>query len=154
MSKYTVKPPRIGEVLESADWYRSDDERRESAIAIRIQFADTEKLHNVVMGPITWHDMAVGDERVPDPPGPEYKLLRGEAKVVMNRPKLALRFFSQELDAVDLERLRIITRRAHHSACPKEASLTDAQCDAMIDEHGPRRAETAIREAVDSGAVH
>lgn len=155
MSKYTLKPPKVGDVLEAADWYRGDNERRESAIAIRIIFAETEKEFGVLMGPITWHDMAVGDEGVPDPPGLGYTLLRGEAKVACFRPRFNLGGgFSTELDAVDLERLRVITRRAHKSACPTEAALNDLQCDAMINEYGPRHAESMIREAVDARVVN
>ncbi len=154
MSKYTIKSPKVGEVLESADWYRSDNERRASAIAIRIEFANTERQFGLILGPITWQDMKVGDEHTPDPPGPEYKLLRGEAKVACYRPVLRTSYFVNELDAVDLARLRIITRRAHHSACPRERALTDAQCDTVINEHGPRHAENAIREAVDARVVN
>ncbi|HDZ39755.1 MAG TPA: hypothetical protein ENH62_16025 [Marinobacter sp.] len=82
MSKYTVKPPRIGEVLEHTRWYLGDIGRREAKADIEAVFANTESEFGLIFGPRTWEDISLDEDRLADPPGPEFRALRCEARVV------------------------------------------------------------------------
>ena len=99
-----------------------------------------------------------GEERVPKVPdhisGPNVRLLVIETVVVSKRVIPATSRYVDDLDAVDLARLRIITRREHQAAQPGAKRLTDAQCDDAINQVAPETALRTIREQVDLGTVH
>ena len=56
--------------------------------------------------------------------------------------------FVLDLDPLDLQRLREITRRA------SGRHLTDFECDAVIENYGPDVAAAVVRRAVNWGTIH
>lgn len=102
-------------------------------------------MNNVVMGAPVFTEKRPGEDRVPQVPlhihGPDVRMLICEALVVAERTMIVKSSgFVQDLDLVDLAKLREITRRAHQKARPIEMPLTDVQCDAIIEELGPTAA--------------
>lgn len=152
---------RPGDILENAIWLtgtempdliqRYKDECGES---LRTAAADA----GFLMAPIIWTEKRPGDERVPTVPdhiqGPDVRLLVAEAKVLCRAPIINSNSFLLDLDHKDLGRLREITRRQHAKSCPGAVSLTDQQCDAIIEEIGPQAAYDVVRNAVDTRTLH
>ncbi len=147
-----------GDVLEAAVWL----DGRETAEHWRLYEADLQEqlaragsLHGMVIGPLMWAEKRVGEDRVPKAPehitGPNVRLLVAEAKVVCLMPDCpaAGGSFVDALDPADLARLRDITRRAHAWRNPGEPRLSDAECDAVIEQIGPESALRALKQAVD-----
>ncbi len=62
--------------------------------------------------------------------------------------------FVHELNPADLARLRDITRLAHAWRKPGERRLTDAECDAVIEEIGPDSALRTLKQAVDRNLLN
>lgn len=150
-----------GEVIETAIWLNGTETpellsryKQDCHECIRVM-ADE---HKVLFAPLQFIEKKPGEDRVPPVPdhiqGPNVRLLVAEAKVVCNAPQIAARSFLYDLDPKDLERLRQITRRVHAKDQPREAPLTDAQCDAIIEEIGPQAAYDAVRKAVDTRVLH
>ena len=138
-----------------------------------IRFALDNKAHQlgVILGKVRY------EERIDQEEGP---ILVGEADVV-GYPNEAPGV-TADLDAKDLARLRDITRKAHLKAMPfttcevcagtkrdgygnrckackgrgrvKSKPLTDAECDAIINEVAPETAHRVVKATVDSGMVH
>lgn len=82
-------------------------------------------------------------------PPPDCEMLVASAEVEAVAPPLAAgRSFLADLDFQDLQRLRRVTRRAAGRL------LSDAACDALIEDFAPRAVEKVIREAVDLKLVN
>lgn len=153
---------RLGESFETAIWMtgtETEDMRNACVADMRTAFYRMATENGVTISPPIFHVKQPGDERVPPVPydvsGPCVCLLVAEAMIVGYAPANSpAGSFVQDLDAIDRERLRGITRRAHQRVNPNAARLTDAQCDAYAEQVGPESAATAIRQAVDSQAVH
>lgn len=109
-------------------------------------------------GPVRFEELAPhSDPRVPEVPdhvqGPDVRMLLAEADITGPVLIETNRNFVGDLDKVDLERLRNITRRAFAVSNAGQV-LTDMQCDDIIENLGPDSAYDAIRGAVDSNTVH
>jgi hypothetical protein len=124
--------------------------------AMLVAFDRIAERDGVLLTPATFKELRPGEDRVPPVPkhigGPNVRLLYAEAEVVGQAPMLVVNSFLGDLDPVDLERLRTITRRTARGY--GQAAMTDEECDRMIEEIGPDAAMEAVRNAVDSRAVH
>lgn len=155
-------PVRPGEAFETAIWMdgRENEQQFKQCVAdMTSAFSQMAEAHGVVIMQPTFTVMAPGDERVPPVPddiqGPKVTLLVGEALIVGWRQAPSPEGgFVQQLDAIDRQRLRVITRRAHKNANPRARELTDAECDAIAEQIGPQAAAKAIKQMVDRKAVH
>ena len=152
-----------GDVLEAAIWLdgRETAEHRTLYEAdLQEQLARAGNLHGMVIGPLMWAEKRLGEDRVPKVPdhivGPDVRLLVAEARVVCRMPDYtdAGGSFVHELDPADLARLRAITRHAHAWRKPGERRLTDAECDAVIEEIGPDSALRTLKQAVDRNLLN
>lgn len=152
---------RPGAILEAALWI---DGRETPEMRARFERETTAALHErakaagVLVSDIAFEEKDPLDERVPPVPkhisGPRVKLLVGTAVVLSYLPEVkAPGSFVHDLDAVDLARLRILTRDAHNKRNPGVV-LTDEQCDAIIEQIGPQSAAKVVKAAVDSGTLH
>jgi hypothetical protein len=156
--------PRIGLPVEVAVWLtgrETDDmiERFKRDCMAELGRFGLER--DCVMGPATFVEKLPGEDRVPQVPahvsGPAVRLLVCEAHVVatgMGEAVTKATGFVYDLDRRDLERLRKITRRAYQRRHPEQAMLTDAECDAIIEEIGPESAIKTLRGGVDSKELH
>ena len=139
----------MDDISESAMWLtgmETPDQLADVKKAIRTDFSNAQEMHGVLFGPIEYRELHPIDDGCPVPPdwcrGPDVRILVGEAKVLCKAPRYApADGFSKLLDTKTLLDMRAATRRAHKSVNPR-GSLTDDQCDAMIDEIGPHTAET------------
>jgi hypothetical protein len=116
-------------------------------------------MNNVVMGTPIFTEKKPGEDRVPQVPmhihGPDVRMLVCEALIVAERAMIVKSSgFVQDLDPKDLAKLREITRRAHQKARPIEMPLTDAQCDAIIEQIGPTSALRSLGADFGSGTVN
>lgn len=158
-----ARPPiKPGESFETAIWMDGRETKAQFKACINdmcAAFARMAEGHGVVIAQPEFTIKAPGDERVPPVPddvsGPRVTLLVGEAKIVAWAPQKSPEGgFVQQLDAVDRERLRRITRAAHQRANPGDPLLDDAECDAIAEQVGPGAAAKAIKAMVDSGTIH
>jgi hypothetical protein len=123
-------------------------------VARRIEVSRFGLENSVIMSEPAFTEKLPGEERVPPVPGhisgPGVRLLVCEATVVASLKADIVKStgFVHDLDKRDLERLRQITRAAHQKAQPMERLLTDAECDAVIEEIGPQSALATVREGV------
>lgn len=160
ISRPPVKP---GEAFETAIWMDGRETKEQFKACVNdmcTAFSRMAEAHGVVIAQPEFTIKAPGDDRVPPVPdfvkGPKVTLLVGEAKIVAHAPRYGSPEggFVQQLDAIDRERLRTITRAAHQRSNPKAPRLTDAECDAIAEEVGPRSAAKAIKAMVDNRTVH
>lgn len=140
---------RVGETLEVAIWLTGNETpemRARFEADCKAALARLEVERRLVCGPVRWTEKGVLEDRVPTPPdhvqGPAVRLLVAEADIVAERPANAP--LSRDLDDEPLARLRAIVRARHARARPFQARLTDAECDAIIDEVGPDAAATVV----------
>ena len=153
---------RPGDIIENAIWLTGTEtpdlrKRYEADVVNSIKAVADER--GYIVGPVTWTEKNPGDDRCPPVPhhiqGPNVRLLVAEAPVLCAAPFIALAgSFLAQLDPVDLARLRAITRRAYRLANPGAAPLSDSLCDRTIERLGPEAAIDAVRQAVDSQAIH
>ena len=152
-------PPRLGATLNAAVWYDADAEKQRTTAEQMCRHAMHRAMeeYRVILGPLRWADKAPGEEGVPVPVIEDRDTALGrplllvcEADVVAMKPQivLALGGFVNELDANDLARLRKATRDAHRKANPGAPALTDMECDAVINEIGPRAAMRTLQAGV------
>jgi len=141
-----VKP---GDVYEAALWYNSEKptERLEAEHGVRVAMSR----ESVALSPITFKDMTPGEDRVPEVP-PHFtgqpRLLVGSATVarIYQKAMDSAPGFIHDLDVKELLSLRKITRRVHSKRWPRASTLTDPQCDAIINELGPQAALKTLRD--------
>lgn len=151
---------RPGDTIESAIWLTGEEtqdlrDRYEDDVRNAVSYICHEK--GYTHGPVRFVEKRPGAERVPAVPdhvqGIDVRLLIGEADVTGNVPQLERRSFIGDLDAKDLERLRTVTRREYERAHPGQ-SLSNEECDDIIDELGLEAAVEAVRKAVEGQTVH
>lgn len=151
---------RVGDTIQSAAWLTgaetpTDRKRWEDRVTEAIDNLCGER--GFTRGPVRFAEKHPLDSEVPPVPdhiqGPDVRLLVAEAEVTGEAPKVEARGFLGDLDRKDLERLRAITRQAHAKRHPGE-TLTDLECDDIIEEVGPEAAMDAVRKAVNGERVH
>lgn len=141
-----------GDVIEAAIWITGDEPaeirtRYEADVsdAIERETAAAGYTH----GPVQFVEKRPGDERVPQVPdhvqGSRVRLLVAEALIVARRVESPTGSFVAQLERRDLDRLRALTRR---QAAREGVTLTDAECDALIEQIGPEAAIDTLRRAV------
>lgn len=147
---------KVGEVLEVAIWLTGTESEEKHAWFKREALdalGRAEAEHGVKVGPVAWTEKRPEEDRVPPVPdyvqGPDVRLLVGEAEIVGEYANTNGVPLSMDLEEEHLVRLRGIVRRKHAAAYPYRRALTDAECDEVIDEHGPDAAAAVV-----SGAVH
>jgi hypothetical protein len=150
--------PQIGLPIEVAVWLTGRETGQQLDAWKKDCRAEVGKFgleNGVVMSEAAFTEKLPGEDRVPPVPdhisGPGVRLLVCEATVVASLKADIVRStgFVHDLDAKDLARLRRITRAAHQKAQPMERTLTDAECDAVIEQIGPQSALATVREGVD-----
>jgi hypothetical protein len=139
----------IGEVHEAAAWFHIGAMDR---VCIDVQSAfDADRSEGYEFGLIAWEVLAPGEGVAPacDNAAPTLRLLVGRAKVTAEPARGT---FLAELDRVDLNRLRKLTREAHRAQFGgKVRPMRNAEVDDVIEEFGPKAAEGALRELVARG---
>jgi hypothetical protein len=81
-------------------------------------------------------------------------LLVAEAMVLGPKAALKQKGFLADLTPSDLKRLRKRTREIWDNSKVGWRTLTDQECDKLIDEHGPDAAASAVLGSHHAGAVH
>jgi hypothetical protein len=153
---YEAEPTDVGDMVETAIWLTGDEskelrERYEGDVRLAMDDLCTEL--GLVHGPILFSVQRPGEERVPEVPdhisGQCVRLLVGQTLIVDKAPTISNEgSFINNLDPKDLFRLRDITRRvAPHY-------LTDAECDAVIEELGVDTALETLKENVRPFGLH
>ncbi len=145
-----------GDVLETAIWLdgtETPELRARYESDLRVCLASLGSEAGMVFKPVIFTEKPPGADRVPAVPdqvqGPDVRLLVAETEVLCRAPYVTLPgSFVDDLDPLDLTRLREITRKF----CSHP--LTDAECDEIIDDIGPETAVRTLREAVDGRVVH
>lgn len=149
---------KAGEVIWAAAWLTGEETpAQRQAYEDRVAEAMDELCHDKGLhrGDAQFYTRKPGEPNVPEVPdhiqGFDVQILIGEATIL--GPALKPRGFIGDLDTVDLERLRVITRRQYEQKYPGR-TLSDAECDEVIEEIGPEAAMDAVRRAYNSGAVN
>lgn len=112
------------------------------------------------MTPPVFIEKRPGEDRVPQVPahisGPDVRLLVYEACVAVHpRPAIITSGgFVNDLAPDDLAKLRKITRQCHAQLFSAQPNLTDARCDAYIEEIGPEVAIKMLRKHSPDSRVH
>lgn len=137
------------EMFREALWFNSEaDGERQSAergiVKIMAAFAEEAQ---VSMGPVIYYELSADDVRVVDPPvewqagTPVCLVGVSEVTALPNLYLTGFSAFTHELDVQDLDKLRTIHRKqyalAHPADVMENGQLTDAECDAGINEIGP-----------------
>lgn len=160
------KPKRlvVGNTVEYAIWLdgmETPEMRAQFEKDIHEAISEVCRLNGVISAPPRFVEKFPGEERVPLPPkdisGPAIRLLVAEADIVMRTLEKTPGSFLLELDPVDLERLRRITKRTHRAYLGDGVTprpLTAEEVDKIIEDVGPQVAAKLVREAVDHGKVN
>lgn len=153
---------KLGEAIEAAVWITGDETpetrtryKQDVSNAIDAFCSETGFLH----GPVRFIEKSPGEDRVPAVPehiekrlrlgeieGPRIKLLVAESEIIAPAPQTNKGSFVVDLDKVDLEHLRAVTRNAHLQHFDK--TITDPECDDVIERIGPEVALTILRRTV------
>lgn len=142
----------IGETVDIAciwlDGRETPEQRRQYEQDVNTVLLDTAR-QKYVLGPLSWTEKRPGEPRVPPVPphidGPDVRLLLVEAVVLAER--LSTRTpvgFVHDLEPGDLALLRRVTRRRYEAAYPGR-TVTDRQCDTLINDLGPAAATDTLR---------
>lgn len=135
----------IGDKIESAVWITGDESkdmrvRYEHDVMEAIDYLCAE--NNVAYDNIVFIEKHPIDAGVPDVPnhisGSKVRLLIGEATVTGSLVETSVGSFVANLDRKDLVKLRCIIRR--------HRSLSNDDCDAIIEQIGPEAALDTLRE--------
>ena len=135
---------RQGDFIEAAAWFSSPDEKNRCKLSISKSIAQADGI--LVMGPIQWSELSPEHERCPEPPEDAERgvmLLVGEAEVLDIPRDGAKSRFVDGLGIKELLMLRNITRKIHLAYNPGE-SISDQDCDHMIEAMGPEALEEAL----------
>jgi hypothetical protein len=144
----------LGDVIEKAIWLTGDEspelrKRYEQDVTQAIE--DLCREHGFLHGPVTWVEKRPGEDRVPQVPdhvqGSRVRLLVAESIVTDYAPQTSEGSFIANLEKKDLERLRVITRRQ------SKTTLSDQDCDELIEQYGPEAVLETLRQHVGS-TVH
>jgi hypothetical protein len=144
---------KLGDILEAAIWITGDEApeiRARYEGDVRVSITRACEQAGVIAGPVQWIEKRPEDDRVPEVPdhitGSRVRLLVAEAAVVAQAPMNPAGSFVANLDRIDLERLRALTRRQHAREMP--GTLSDEQCDEIIEAIGPEAAIATLRRTV------
>ena len=145
-----------GDVLENSIWMNGDETaemRARYKSDVEMLMEETRVHAGFVLGPVTWSVKRPGEDRVPPVPdhiqGPDVTLLVGEAPIYAVEPPQG-HFVTDELEKSDLMKLRKATRKAYRKQYPGRITLSDAQCDTVINDLGPEVAMEELRR----GTMH
>ena len=142
---------KIGDIIESAIWITGDEPaemraRYEQDVCNAIDYLCHE--HRFLHGPVTFIEKFPGADDVPPVPdhihGLRVRLLVGESTVTDKAIETVNGSFVYELDRVDLEKLRKITRRVH-SQYHLDNKMSNEECDKIIEEIGPDAALATLK---------
>jgi hypothetical protein len=156
------EPVKVGEILELSIW--ADGHETTEMVAqfysdVQEAVRQCAERNQLVFAPVQFFEKKPGEDRVPPVPkhvqGPNVRLIVAEALAIGER-QVRLTSFLNDLDPIDLKRLRLITRRVHYGLNPDgtKRRLTDAEVDRVIEEYGPQAAADVIRSGMQSGMVH
>lgn len=143
---------RPGDTIEAAIWVTGDEPpelraRYEADVAEAIE-RETAAV-GMAHGPVQWTEKHPLDDRVPPVPdhiqGSRVRLLVAEAAIVGPCVVSPAGSFVAQIEHRDLERLRLLTRR---EAAKHGRSLSDAECDELLEQLGPEAAIDTLRRAV------
>jgi len=144
---------RIGDVIESAIWLTGEEGqemRRRYEADVTSAIDDLCHEHNLIHGPVQFIEKKPGQDRVPEVPdhiqGINVRLLVAESEVIASAPETSVGSFTANLEKIDLDRLRDITRQIHKRL--NGTILTNSQCDEVIEELGPEAALSTLRQQV------
>ena len=140
-------------MIESAIWLTGEEGqemRRMYESDVTAAIDDLCQEHNLIHGPIQFIEKKPGQDRVPEVPdhiqGINVRLLVAEAEVIASLPETSEGSFVANLEKIDLDRLRDITRQIHKRL--NGTILTNSQCDEVIEELGPEAALSTLRQQV------
>lgn len=141
---------RIGTFCECAAWFNPANPKAHDGTksALVVAMAMLQGENGVVFGEFTWMILQPGDDRVPDPPDDApngVELMLVEAQVVKAKTPLEKASFITDLAFSDLDMLRKLTRKG---AAEYGQTLTDDECDAIIEHIGPKMAEQVLSQAI------
>ena len=150
---------KCGDTIESAIWITGDEPpdlrsryEQDTIEAIDYFCHENKFLH----GSVTFTEKIPGTDRVPKVPdhiqGSRVRLLVAKSEITARKPDTPQGSFIANLDKKDLIRLRIITKRAHIRA--NGATLTNRECDLVIEQLGPETVVELLRRHVDGGMIH
>ena len=139
--------PKLGELREVALWYSGDEQKARAKHILGVAFNEAEQAFGVVFGPISYHELEAGHQRLGDnaPPEAGAKCLIAEAEVIGLMPMPAADAgFIAGLAPADLERLRKATHRAYKKANPGSAPLRQDVLDRVIGRLAPETARRIV----------
>ena len=140
---------KTDDLIESAIWITGDE-----SPSLRTRYEQDERLaiddacaeEGMEHGPVTFTEKRPGEDRVPPVPdhiqGSRVRLLVAESIVTGMAVQTSQGSFVANLEKKDLMRLRLITRRA------SKVTLTDQECDEIIEAIGPEAAVETLRKNV------
>ncbi len=143
---------KIGDMVESAIWLTGEESqemrtRYEIDVSRSIDILCDEK--GFSHGPVMFIEKRPEEDRVPEVPdhisGQRVRLLVAEAVLTEKSLAQVSGSFIYNLDRIDLQRLREITRRVHLQYNPDQR-LNDMECDKIIEEIGPDAAIDTLRK--------
>lgn len=158
MIKQQAVTIKLGDTLMVAMWM-DGRETKEDLIRFKsdagVYFENLAADGGLVISLPTYAEKKPNDERVPPVPGnisgPNVRLFVVEVDVVGKVKVLSPRSFLADLDHKDLEVLREATRAVHRiydrTATGQMRTLTDRECDEIIEEVGPQSALNTLRHA-------
>ena len=145
----------IGDVIESSIWLDGTEtkEQRHAFEQLVIESITQYCQQNgFIHDHVIFTEKRPGEDRVPSVPKhieiksgslPDIRLLVAESIVISKAPSPEGSFVLN-LEAKDVQRLRAITRNAYRQI--SQSTLTDAECDAVIEEIGPEAAINTLRQ--------
>ncbi len=149
---------RVGQTFEAAIWIdgrETPEQRAQFETDLKEAMRQISHKHRLALKATVFVEKKPGEDRVPPVPdhiqGPNVRLLVAEAEVMAVLPDLVRNSFLGDLDPIDLQRLRIITRRVGKLYGNK--TMTDQECDRIIEAGGPEAAMNAVRREVDGGSL-
>lgn len=162
MTKFgNISLGRSDDELEVAVWYDANEYadpikscRGSIGDMINIMCDAAKNVH----GDIDYEILKPGDDRVPSVPrwlekinGAIPRLLVANTKTqLMSSVRQEPPSIIGDLDKKDIARLRVITQKSHHKSYPNDNSLTNYECDQVIDKLGLE----IVMEQLKSSVVH
>lgn len=137
-----------GETLEAAIWLdggETSEQLRQFKADMGEVIGEKCQSGDMLHGPLRFIEKQIGEDRVPPVPdhiqGLDVRLMVVEADITGYAPQPNKRVFVGDLEPKDLQRLRVITRTAYEPNNLGQ-TLTDIECDDVIEELGP---DSALR---------
>ena len=148
---------RHGDIIEIALWLDGTETDYQLAHWRGIVCVDTARAEahkfNLEVGPFTFVEKQPEEDHVPKVPeyisGPNVRLLVGNAPVRSKKPLILKESgFVEDLSYEDREKLRASTRRVLAKRHPAD-TLSDRNCDQVIEMLGPEVALKTLREGIE-----